>query len=522
MRPGHWTTAAPGRTQDIILDGPNLEVSSSGLAARVTFTPASGYGNRYFAIYLNAKKVASVYVAEGDSADVSVPFSAGTAGDVSVYAEDCGGWDSPYYNPNWGALELESDTSGIIRFRWAARWTLHERGDSGGQLANWSLSGLKRFSNIQPVDDWPTRGRLGVVLYDTAGTRTLELYNGNTKVASGTLVGDGALTLSEANDSGVTGSVDVVYSADITLAQGVIIEARWPASYQLHYSTSALTFPRTPEKTLNDGGNRNVFVSVSDILSAGTYNVAVLAVSDTGVADSATTATGTVVIKGPPAPPGQPAYSSGDISATVITWADSATAGVTYNVYDSDLDGVIDLDTPVATGATSPYTLPSKSGQEPGTRRVLVRAVLSGVEEKNIQWLKIEYDSLGARVSARPNTPTVHDVSVSSGRTISVEGVYDAAGEEGTATELQLFVWADGSSADYTTPSDTATLSAALGTIKTATMTYTPAADGWYYVGIRAATADGTQDTNTESILVYLSSADPADVDDFEAKAARG
>lgn len=518
MRPGMQTSSAPGDTADMILDL-KTELIGSGMV-RIRFTPVTGYGDRFFHIYVNGKKSGIVYAEEGKESE-HVGLYDGAPDRVAVAIEDGGDWSDLDYDPSFVAEELEAGSANKIAARWAGRWTLEDYGD-GGQLSSWTLTGLRRFSNLEPVTGKPTQGRLGIALTDATGTRTVVLYAGETPIASGSRSGDGAITLAEQNESGVAGTVTVAYSADIALADGAYVYARWPASYQIHYSTSALSFPRTPEATTADDGG-NVFSYVSSSLSAGTYNVAVVAVSDTGIADSAPTTPATVTIYSNPEAPTNLAYTSGGIAATVISWTASATTGVTYNVYDSDIDEPTNLETPIATGVSAlTYTLPDKTGQEPGTRRVVVRTVKSGVEEKNSNALAIEYDAAGVRVPARPNSPFIGKIEKTAGRTVTVIGSYDANGESGTATKLQLFIWADGGTPNYTTPDDEETLDTGVAGLKQATLAATIAVNGYYRLGIRAATVAGTQDVNTDSVLVFVSDADPADVVDFVAAASRG
>lgn len=86
---------------------------------------------------------------------------------------------------------------------------ISELGDISDQLSNWSLSGV----TTRETDS----GKLYWKLTDTAGTRMIQLFKdsgGVNLVASGSSVGDGAITLAEQNSSGISGNVDVAYSGD--------------------------------------------------------------------------------------------------------------------------------------------------------------------------------------------------------------------------------------------------------------------------------------------------------------------
>ena len=83
--------------------------------------------------------------------------------------------------------------------------------DDASQLSSWVLTG-----QTVAYSDW---GRLYCKLYDTAGDRYVELYKDSAlgaddKVSEGHRTGDGSITLSQANGSGISGSVTVAYTAD--------------------------------------------------------------------------------------------------------------------------------------------------------------------------------------------------------------------------------------------------------------------------------------------------------------------
>jgi hypothetical protein len=94
-----------------------------------------------------------------------------------------------------------------------------EEGDDSAQCSGWAVYGatLRNTSS----------GRLYWTLTDASGTRTVKLYSrknhdtvandyfsSSNLVASGSRSGDGAITLTEQNSSGITGAVTVAYTAD--------------------------------------------------------------------------------------------------------------------------------------------------------------------------------------------------------------------------------------------------------------------------------------------------------------------
>lgn len=77
------------------------------------------------------------------------------------------------------------------------------------QLSAMALSGV----TLVKTDRWALYGKL----YDSTGDRTVELYSDSAltaKVAEGTRTGDGVVTMVEANASGISGTVSVVYTGD--------------------------------------------------------------------------------------------------------------------------------------------------------------------------------------------------------------------------------------------------------------------------------------------------------------------
>jgi len=65
-------------------------------------------------------------------------------------------------------------------------------------------------------------------LVDAAGTRTVSLYNSQamdaaSKVAEGSKAGNGTITVSAENASGITGTIDVTYTEDSNKAENQIV-----------------------------------------------------------------------------------------------------------------------------------------------------------------------------------------------------------------------------------------------------------------------------------------------------------
>ena len=86
-------------------------------------------------------------------------------------------------------------------------------GDTDNQLSLWNLVGGGNLNTNNGILYWK--------LIDAVGDRTVEVYKNSdglakNLVATGTVTGDGEITLTSVNDSGLTGTVTVAYTADDT------------------------------------------------------------------------------------------------------------------------------------------------------------------------------------------------------------------------------------------------------------------------------------------------------------------
>ena len=132
-----------------------------------------------------------------------------------------------------------------------------EAGDAANQVSNWLIQGITSSNTAT-----------GYILYwglaNVTTTRTVTLYKAATmltadKVASGTRTGDGSITLTEQNNSGISGTVTVAYTVDdstsantLTFAVTEIPEADIAC---LEYGVKALMY--NLEKDGKDQGKGN-------------------------------------------------------------------------------------------------------------------------------------------------------------------------------------------------------------------------------------------------------------------------
>ena len=513
MIPGFCTTLPPGGHDDFLLDF-IVEDSGNGLGAVVTLRPAVNYPMNH-CVGADGMPQTVVSLADGLSEPVKVPVAYDTKrSSHSVFSAPLGDWDSQegidvavqerYFTADKAKMvQIDFDT--VIE-------TIEAYGDSA-QFSAWTLNGLRRYTNGRPFSGRSTEMQIDITLTNPSGTNyTVTLSLNGFVIASGSRTGNGVVTLTAQNNSGVSGSVTLAFSAVIAEGAAYAV-ARWCASYTVVVNGSSVT--------VNDPGLSNRLTAQVGPFAAGTYAWSVTGNSDSGVVGSS--ASGNVTVPGRPAPITNLAYVSGNCGtapatpATTLSWTASLTGGATYNFYDSELNMPTDFDTVVATHIAGSGTLTQVLPVFPigvGKRRVCIEAVNGGVESGARIYITLEYDASGNIVLARPNTPTFKPRAVNpvtSGRTLNIDYVYDSTGQTGVCTQIQLFIWAEGVSPTFGAPNATASLPAATNNISRGTITVNTGADGWFNYCVRAATAGGTLSPNTSvKGPIYASNAAPA------------
>lgn len=485
-----------------------LEVKAIGGGLRTRFQPVSGYSQYWQPVVDGVQQGPPIYGDDDVVTEViGIPNPTQSAHVVSICP--MGDWSFSNFDVTHQQTYFEAARADRIRVTMTPTVELFST-ESVAQLSSWSLTGLRRFSNCAPYPRRRQQAYLDVTLATSGGTRTLTLKANGVTVASGTrtvAAGDGTITLTASNNSGLSGSVTLTYTADIAAAALVRLIARYPASYPIHYRTSAFgggDFPRTAEGAVSDDGHSSKFVFRSSALAAGTYRVVAHQKDDAGNESTNTDAGGaTATVVGVPNPPGTPAYSSGGAAATDITFAASSTTNATYNIYDSGIAGVIDFNavtgTHIAGTGTLTQTLPAISGTFTGYRYVIVRAVSTlGVEEGNSVILTIEYDT-GVVVPSRPNAPGIGQAITISGRTITVPCFISTSDQLIAASDFAIWLVANGTAINYAAaPTATQAVSSAVGTLINTSISATAGSDGDYQFAIRSRSAAGTQSTNTD------------------------
>lgn len=516
--PGMPPGCPPGWPEDVQYI-PRVRVALGALAVKCR--PRLGYAG-FFALMLDGRCTACKYCPDDQDTEFVSPHDPSYL-DHHVSLLPFGNNPAPvgYYDLQHLAWMQEHANRILVAITGAVQYFAAAPVNSV-DWAGATITGVDRVSNIGRVDDRPQWGKWTYDLVDVSGTLTLTVYRDGTAVMSGTGTSGTTWTLTAQNSSGLAASVAVTYSADET---GTILFARWPASAQVHYDSSALSFPRTAEGTVDDDGVSNTLQYRSARLNAGgTWYVVSRSVDENGNVSTNTTAE-TVTIAKPPEAGGRPAYVSGGYAATVIGWTASATAGVRYNVYDSGVvDGAtdtlpfIDLFTPVGDTNLLQYTLPAITAGYTGLRWVLVRAYhASGTawEEGNLQYLELEYVS-GVVVAKRPNSPASTLPATVDGPDLTAYFTYQTADQEVAPTHFRLSLWLAGDSPSYT-PVNSIAISEAdlLGGVYTGSITG-GLSTGLYYYNIRAYNADNfVDDGNTRAYgPVLLTETAPAAPED--------
>lgn len=355
------------------------------------------------------------------------------------------------------------------------------------QFSSISLTGAIRQTNVQKTD-MSTRGSLNITLTtNTAGIHILNLFNGPVLVATGSRTGDGVIAFTPVNSSGISGSLTLTYSADITT--NCYMDVRWAQQYNF-------TLDSAPSITVYDDGVSNSFSGTILNLTAGSHLAYITAIDDLGNTSS-TSAPIYITVPGTPIQASNLAYVSGNASSLVLSFTPSITGGATYRVYKKDC-GVNDLMNfeSYFTASTTPITI-TGIADYPGTARFLLKAVSGGLEDVGDVYLDLEFDASGNIVNKRPNIPQ-GTVNTEVSRTLTIGILYDTLNQPIAPATFQLFVVSQYSTVNWSSPSATGAAPAASadGYVRTS-LNYAVSSDGWYFWALRAVSLAGTPSSNT-------------------------
>ncbi len=485
-----FASGCPTDSHEELLLGfiPSYEVGNS-MRVILPITPVTGCGNQYWVFGADDTIQKILYIAEGTSQNITVILDP-TRANHSVFAEPNGTWSTigsvNIFEPTF-VMTQTNGKSVQGNFNVSSEF-IAVYGDLD-QLSSVSLVGLSRYSTLRPDGIRKTEAECDVILTNLAGTRTVTVSLNGQTLCSGSRVGDGSITLAEVASSGVSGSIAVAYTADVT--SGAFITKRYAASYLVEVGTLSKTIP--------DNQQAEILSFTIGTLAIGTYTLSITPLSDTGITGTATTTS--VTIAGAPLPPGVPTYFSGDSTNTVIHYAASATAGATYRIYTpQEIGSPTFIETPsvthIAGTGTLSSTLPSFVAAD-GDITVFVTSVNGGFES-DYQKVVITYQADGTIPNAAPNIPTLKfQLSpVTNGRNINVSYLYDKTNQLALPTKIQTQIKNEAGTIT--------TQTAAAITAFPPTATPLPArnqtggdrtigsgADGWFWIQARAQTAGG-------------------------------
>lgn len=181
-----------------------------------------------------------------------------------------------------------------------------------------------------------------------------------------------------------------------------------------------------------------------------------------------------------------------------------------YRIYRNSGGGPsdpIDYGSVIASGSSSPITLPALTA--PGDYLIGIRAydTVSGDEESNGDaWFRLRIDAGGANITALPNPPGDVGASAVGSTSMLVTWTYAAVDQGGAPTGFK--VWANTGALDYTAPEKATVAYEAGRAVYSATVTGL-SAGSTYNVGVRATNATGTEPNTTAVASLAMPSGGP-------------
>jgi hypothetical protein len=199
--------------------------------------------------------------------------------------------------------------------------------------------GAERFSNCEEIEEYPHRARVRYTIRGSGTTRYVSWFSGNNLVASGYRTGNGIVTLTEQNDSGLSGACVLAFVGD----EDGFFDLKWAGSYQIYYNADPITFTTTPNDVVLDYGI-DTFTWLSPTIASGILHFGVRAISDENVLELVPNEApnSPLIINDIPAPP-TALYATGNAASLTIHWTQSVTGGVKYRVFASLVDEPVNL-----------------------------------------------------------------------------------------------------------------------------------------------------------------------------------
>jgi hypothetical protein len=397
---------------------------------------------------------------------------------------------------------------------WLALGELYDSGDTLNQLSNWQITGIQRGA---PPLDWvsPRHGKL-YVKYTHGATRRVYVYSdpslsSGCLVLYGTLAGDGTLTLAEQNNSGLSGSVDVVGSAS---SSTITLNWKSAAQYRVRFDNKTGTIIESDVAVISDdvllGYAATPFRYATDKLSAGTYKYRIDWADDAGNWQIGDVVQFAVDLAPSPVSDLSLSYSAATRKAT-LTWTDPTDADLDemeVRQWESSDSPPIAATAVVAAGLET-WESAVLSGPAVLFFRVNAKDSAGNVERSSVT-LRLELDSAHEAVAERPNEVSSFLATPVADGKFRLVAVYDPAGEAAQATKVLFFHDSGTGTIDWNTVVASVALSA-VGRMKRAVLAASGAfAHGttikW---GARAATAADVADGSTSHVSESIADSEP-------------
>ena len=330
-----------GATEHKLLDLEAVIVGDT--TVKITALPQGLWRGRNYAIFVNGVLQGIRWAPLTQPMEFDFPFDYGT--DIgSIELIEIGivdGWD-PGDEPDGWVLVTEQESADRLAIRWAVTPQVDDSTSKASTvLTTISLSGLDRWTNCEPERGNIQRGKLYLTCNEnrTDSTWVFRLWSWGQLMAEGDAAAGAPLAFTEANGSGITGTALVGASpSEIVMGDDWIV-ARWPETYNVHYDTSPLSFPRTSEESTDDTGIKK-YIHLTPTLDEGSWYYTIQSVSEEGVVDPT-----------PPNPTDSPkeifsvpepavitSITGNCLTGLTITWTASPTTGTYYTIYRSGKD----------------------------------------------------------------------------------------------------------------------------------------------------------------------------------------
>lgn len=302
----------------------------------IEFKPVTGYSQFYQLVVDGKNQGFPVYVSDAQPFTVKGLYSNPDL-NHTYSVVGMGPWSNGMFDATFAAILFIQSRAVSIHLEIQAVPDLFSVETSGAaQFSGWALDtnfSISRFNTCRAVANRPTWGELDISMSTVAGIHTVTASLNGAILAQGSRSGDGALTLSEVNSSGVQLLVTLAYSGDLNIGDAVLVAA-FPEQYNVFYrSSGAWTGGDFPSVTAASWSAGIATVTIgAHSLTVGTQ-VFVSGIKPTGYNGlvTITAVTGTQIKYAVKTNPG--AYVSGGVVTppTAIVYDDGRSASYAFN-----------------------------------------------------------------------------------------------------------------------------------------------------------------------------------------------